>query len=297
MTPKDRLSVGLLMAGLAAVLTGSLGVSDKVGSQPPNPEVLRLQAHFRVVERELLARDVSDLTPEQRTARAHHIQVLHGYAEAGVFPKNTHHPGQRVPYFEDRYGTLCAVGYLIVESGRRDIVDAVAAKMNNATVLEIAADPELGLMLAAWLEKSGLTVEEAQRIQPAYNGCCFIIDDDRISTGYAVASGVTDGVAAINAVLSAVSSSSAKWHGAVGVGSGVTGMVLGATKFDNSGDAQMLGIVNFAVGAASTLLGAFNLLSTVADATALADRDHATFTPTIAFTAQGAPRLGVSVRF
>ena len=29
--------------------------------------------------------DISDLTPEQRTARAHHIEVLHGYAQAGVF--------------------------------------------------------------------------------------------------------------------------------------------------------------------------------------------------------------------
>lgn len=297
MPRKDRLPVGLLMAGVATVLTVSLGVADKVGSQPPNPEVLRLQAHFRDVEQELLARDVSDLTPRQRTARAHHIEVLHRYAQAGVFPKNTDHTGQRVPYFEDRYGTLCAVGYLIAESGRRDIVKAVVGKMNNATVVEIGAAPELGEMLAAWLDAAGLTVEEAQRIQPGYDRCCLLTNDDHVSTGYAVASGVVFGAAATNALLSGLPSSSAKWTGAVGVGIGVTGMALGATKLDNRGDAQALGVVNLAVGAASTVFGVVHLLATSTEPAPAARSNRPAVTPTLALTRRGKPLLGVNVRF
>ena len=124
-----------------------------------------------------------------------------------------------------------------------------------------------------------------------------VLNDDRISTGYAVASGMIDGVAAINAVLSEVPSFSAKWAGAVGVGSGWIGTVLGATKFDNSGDAQMLCIVNFAVGLASTGLGVFNLLGSSTERAAVARSEQPAVTPTIAFTPRGEHRLGVNVRF
>jgi hypothetical protein len=53
---------------------------------------------------------------------------------------------------------------LLARSGRRDLVDKVAATRNNAYIPELANDPEL----VAWLEASGLSLEEAARIQPSY---------------------------------------------------------------------------------------------------------------------------------
>ena len=87
-------------------------------SAPADPEVLRLRRHFAIVERELLARDVSQLAPAQRDARARHIARLRAYARRGVFPKNTDFPDRFVPYFVDRVGTRCAMAHLIEEAGQ-----------------------------------------------------------------------------------------------------------------------------------------------------------------------------------
>ena len=295
MTPKDRVTAGLIIAGLLGFVAASLALWRETAVPSPPREVERLQEHFRTVERELLTGDVSHLTPAQRTARSHHIEVLHAYAESGVFPKNTNHPGRRVPYFEDRYGTLCAVGYLIAESGRSDIVDAVANMMNNATVLEIAAQHQLGPVLADWLREAGLTLDEAQRIQPAY---AFVPSEDEITSVYAVGSVLIDGVAVVSAVLNiADQPNGSRLLGAVGVGSGLTGMALGITKFDNSGEAQTLGFINFVVGAASTVMGVFNLLGSDRESTVATHSEKPIATPTFTFTASGEPRLGVRVRF
>src|SRR6266705_6614732 len=113
-----------------------------------------------------------------------------------LFPQNTDFPGQRVPYFIDRYGTRCAMAYLIEQSGEGDLVTRVAATHNNARIPELRTDPDLG----AWLWRNGITLEEAARIQPAY-GCCpvgaFCIDlipqpcpsttSTSVSVGYKVA--------------------------------------------------------------------------------------------------------------
>src|SRR5438094_164210 len=134
-----------------------------------------IRAHLDSVERELRAKDVSLLAPGQREARLRNLDVLHGYWVRGVFPQNTDFPGQRVPYFIDRYGTRCAMAYLIEQSGEGDLVTRVAATHNNARIPELRTDPDLG----AWLWRNGITLEEAARIQPAY-GCCpvgaFCID-------------------------------------------------------------------------------------------------------------------------
>ncbi len=60
------------------------------------------------------------------------------------------------------------MAYLIASSGARDLVDQVARSANNATVVELASDPRLGKVLKSWLNASGLTVGEAQRVQPSY---------------------------------------------------------------------------------------------------------------------------------
>ncbi len=127
-------------------------------------QTARIRRHLATVEAELRGKDVSALTPAQRQARAKNLDVLHEYWVRGVFPVNTDFPSRHVPYFVDRYGTRCAMAYLIEQSGRGDIVRRIATTQNNAYVRDLQGDADLG----AWLRENGLTAAEAARIQPSY---------------------------------------------------------------------------------------------------------------------------------
>ena len=155
-----------------AVLAGAVALR-------PDSEVARLQKHFATVEAELRSRDLSGLTVAQRIARSRQLHVLHEYARAGVFPHN-HDYDHHIPYFKDEHGTLCAVGYLIAQSGREGLAERVARTANHAYLPDLARDPEL----RSWLDENGLTVEEAARIQPAYGPVPGAEDD----AGYEIAS-------------------------------------------------------------------------------------------------------------
>ena len=128
-------------------------------------EVERIRAHFDSVLVELEAGNVAGLTGEQRSRRASMIMTLRAYRDRGEFPRNYDFPGAATPYFVDRRtGVLCAVAHLLQSTGRRDIVDRVAATNNNAWVSELSGDVELD----AWLTRQGLTLAEAARIQVPY---------------------------------------------------------------------------------------------------------------------------------
>ena len=127
-------------------------------------ETGRIRRHLATVEADLRIKDVSALSPAQRQARAKNLDVLHTYWVRGVFPVNTDFPDRHVPYFIDRYGTRCAMAYLIEQSGRGDIVHRIATTENNAYVRDLKDDAQLG----AWLRENGLTAAEAARIQPTY---------------------------------------------------------------------------------------------------------------------------------
>ncbi|MGC4046514.1 MAG: hypothetical protein QM758_22200 [Armatimonas sp.] len=128
-------------------------------------EVARIQQHLLGAEALCRSRNFSQLTPTQRQARATHLKRLAAYRERGVFPKNEAVATGRVPVFRDRYGTLCAMGYLIEKSGRHDLVDKVARTRNLATIHQLADDPAL----VRWLSDNGISLEEAARIQPTYS--------------------------------------------------------------------------------------------------------------------------------
>ena len=104
-------------------------------------EVQRIQAHFDSVLSELRARDVDGLTAKQLSERSNLIGVLATYRDRGVFPHNRDFGSQAIPYFIDRpTGILCAVAHLLESTGRRDIVDAVAAMDNNVWVNGLAGN-------------------------------------------------------------------------------------------------------------------------------------------------------------
>src|SRR6185503_2916313 len=128
----------LVLLGFVA-LGWEIGGADRLGHDSFEArETARLRLHFAEVEREMLSRDISDLSPAQRIGRADQIRRLREYAAAGSFPRNSFHPGERVPYFRDADGTLCAMAYLIAASGRGDLVDHISRTRNYAYIPELA---------------------------------------------------------------------------------------------------------------------------------------------------------------
>ena len=168
----------------AGMLAGAMTLPRGLRAVPPTgPEPLarRLEvarpprAHFDSVGAELLHANVLRFTPAQRRVRATLIDWLQEYRDAGAFPRNDRFPERSMPFFRDRYGALCAMAYLIDRSGRRDLVDRVAATRSNAFIDELADDPDL----RAWLDSVGLSVTEAARIQPTYPELADVVAEVR----------------------------------------------------------------------------------------------------------------------
>ena len=122
-----------------------------------------IQEHLQLVEEGLRLKDVRHLPQSQQHARKQNLDNLRKYWQAGIFPKNTKHPNQRVPYFIDDGGRACAMAHLLIESGHKETALQIQLRENNAYVHDIQS-PEL----ATWLKTSGLTLEEAAWIQPGY---------------------------------------------------------------------------------------------------------------------------------
>ena len=153
-----------LLAGLVFTVA-PIGIATSLHSAnaAERAEIARIRAHFDSVLTELRDRDVSSLTAGQRANRQSLMVTLAAYRDRDVFPHNYDFTNA-TPYFIDRKtGTLCAVAHLLESTGRRDIVDRVA-RMNNVWVAELKGDTAL----AAWLDRNGLTLAEAARIQVPY---------------------------------------------------------------------------------------------------------------------------------
>ncbi|HJL17651.1 MAG TPA: Kazal-type serine protease inhibitor [Sandaracinaceae bacterium LLY-WYZ-13_1] len=133
---------------------------------PIEADRARIRAHLAEVEAELRAVDTSHLDLTQRRARARAIDLLHDYWVAGRFPHNTQRPRERVPVFIDADGRRCAMAHLVMETGGEEAARAIASTQNLARVTDMESEA-----LGAWLEANGMTLREAQRVQPAYCMC------------------------------------------------------------------------------------------------------------------------------
>lgn len=123
----------------------------------------RIQTHlFGVID--ILRERTTELrlSPQQKQRRLDMLNTLEQYAKKGNFPINTGH-SYRIPYFIDAFGTPCAVGHLLIESGFKKVALRVQEEMNNAYVREIPY-PEL----PAWAATYGFSVDELAWIQPGY---------------------------------------------------------------------------------------------------------------------------------
>jgi hypothetical protein len=128
-------------------------------------EAARVASHLARVERELILRDVSNLRPAQREARKRNIRALHEYRVRGVFPQPQRRAGARLPTLIDQHGTRSPIAWLIEKSGDGTLVQKVAATAGGART-DLADDPALD----QWLDRAGLTREEAVLIDPAVAG-------------------------------------------------------------------------------------------------------------------------------
>jgi hypothetical protein len=152
-----------------------------IAPTPTTNETLRLQTHLAYVERLLRERDCSSLPPALRQRRRELLDKLHEYWLAGRFPVNEAYPNERRPCFIDRFGSICAVGYLIEQSMEHGAGRELAERINAHHQYEYIAAMTMPA-LAAWVAASGLTTEECAMIQPAY---CFRTPSSTTATGTA----------------------------------------------------------------------------------------------------------------
>ncbi len=261
-------------------------------------EAARLRAHFDSVDRELRARDLSRLTDEQRAKRSELISWLRDYRNAGRFPENDKFANRAMPFFRDSHGMLCAMAYLVDRSGRGDIVDHIAKTRNNAFIRELTDDPAL----VAWLDMSGLTVDEAARIQPQYGPpyTVIITDEKRVSPNYAILSMGMSGASLGSLGFNVFSPS--RTSGGVGLVAGVATIIAGAAHLQDPVGNQRVAIANTAVGSLAAL-GALRALFTTRPArerpATVPSRNHllseASITPDLMMI-DNAPRMGLRLR-
>ena len=238
----------VVLAGSAIALSLTAATTrhsprDDTRARRLRAEAVRLRAHFDSVDGELRGVDVSRLSATQKATRAKLISWLRDYRDAGRFPENDRFANRAVPFFRDSHGALCAMAYLIDRSGRGDIVDRIASTRNNAFIHQLADDPAL----VAWLGESGLSVDEAARVQPKYDGPIGVVDNnDRVSRPYAILSMGLGGLSMGSMALNLFAPSRAT--GAAGLLSGAATIVAGAEHLRDRGGNKRMAQANLTVG-------------------------------------------------
>jgi hypothetical protein len=91
--------------------------------------------------------------------RATNLKRFEEYRQKRVYPHNTYQPGM-LNVWKDQDGHLCAIATLVHDSGRDDLVDAIASDQNFVKLADVTSGP-----IADWILTSGLTQEEAVMIQ------------------------------------------------------------------------------------------------------------------------------------
>lgn len=123
-----------------------------------------IQTHLRLVER-ALRKTKTNLSNKQKENRNHCLNILHQYWEQSNFPQNTFH-AKRTPYFIDIYGTYCAVGYLIKETGFEAVAQKIHQENNFDYIKKLQTIyPEIN----SWAQEFGFTLAELAWIQPSYS--------------------------------------------------------------------------------------------------------------------------------
>lgn len=175
----------------AMTMVCTVGTAEAAPLDAEQADRLRIREHLARVEQRLRAAPVGTLSPAARQARARLLDELHRYWQAGVFPRNSQHIGERRPYFIDDDGRACAVGALVIESGH----EALAQRVDRAFHTEYVPDMREPDLLA-WADTHGFSGAELALIQPTYCNCDGLngsFPGDESAGGAGGAGGASDG--------------------------------------------------------------------------------------------------------
>ncbi len=258
-------------------------------------EVPRIRAHFDSVLTELPAHDVGHLTADQRARRAALITALGAYRDRGLFPRNHDFGALPMPYFVDREsGVLCAVAHLLESTGRRDIVDRVARTNNNVWVMELRGDSAF----TGWLDRSGLTLAEAARIQVPYVETASK-QSTAMTTGSAVAFGGALAASFWNARTNA--SGSGRRANLLGLTAGALAAGMGTATVYDGGGSPTVGAAAAVAGVASMWLATRGIVRHRRDvahrSTESREAPRATIAPILPVSGVSGAGASVTLRF
>ena len=91
------------------------------------------------------------------------LRRLAAYRDRGLFPLNEGQSTEPAPIFVDEHDTACAVGQLMRWAGCGEGASSINQANNFVYVPDVSGGP-----ISEWILDSGLTIEEAALIQPAY---------------------------------------------------------------------------------------------------------------------------------
>lgn len=131
-------------------------------AQPLKNEQDLLSFHIRILQQIFSQRSIAHLSPPQQHQRQQHLGVLNKYWQRRDCPRNYYLP-YRNPVFIDHEGRYCAVGYMMLKSGKEKFCKAVQ-KRNNFIYIRQIRSTEFN----TWQKQSGLSIDELAWIQPGY---------------------------------------------------------------------------------------------------------------------------------
>jgi len=193
----------------------------------------RIQIHLSYVEQLLLKKDVSHLPEELRIKRIEAIKLLNTYWKNGEFPSNYDYPNERKPCFRDKNDQICAVGYLVQQTGHEDLVAEIESTENYATIHEMT-NPEL----IKWVKQSGLTLNECAMIQPTYGYPGPTYDENYVPKGYAISSSALSGLSLSTSLINLSNLKTSQKNGwilpSIGMASGISQITLGSIHYNRN---------------------------------------------------------------
>lgn len=238
-------------------------------------EQARIRIHLAYVEKVLRKKDTRHLSPALQEKRAQATSLLHTYWQNGEFPSNYDYPNERKPCFRDKHDQICAVGYLVQQTGNEALVREIESTENYATIYEMT-NPKL----IEWVNQSGLTLEECAMIQPTYS-TPIESDPDYVPTGYAISSSVLSGVSLSTSLINLKQLQTPQKHGwimpSIGIASGVSQTLIGSLNYNRQFPAngwigmypephkrhQNLSLFNIAFGTFTTAINTYALVKQV----------------------------------
>ncbi len=129
--------------------------------------------HIQALEQIFSSRPTAHLAYPLQQARAKQLQTLRAYYQRRDCPRNYYLP-YRNPVFIDHEGRYCAVGYLMLKSGKKAFCEAVQKNSNFIYIRAIESKE-----FHDWQKESGLTIDELAWIQPGYMPQVHIVDWDK----------------------------------------------------------------------------------------------------------------------